>query len=161
MTHDWQQDGMLWGMGEGREQSTAASQPKPPRPPLAVIRPFTTHIFNPISRRFVKWLPGFGILDYRGRKSGKAYRTPLNVFRHGDDWVFALTYGSDVQWVKNVLAAGEATLERRRRRIRLVDPELIVDPRRRLIPFGVRQVLGVMRVSEFLRMRPAPADRGG
>ena len=35
---------------------------KPPRPPLAVIRPFTTHVFNPISRRFARWLPGFGIL---------------------------------------------------------------------------------------------------
>ena len=128
---------------------------KPPRPPLAVIRPFTTHLFNPISRRFARWLPGFGILAYRGRVSGKAYRTPLNVFRHGDDWVVALTYGSDVQWVKNVLAAGEATLEIRRRKIRIVEPELIVDPERRLMPFPVRQFLGLMRVCEFLRMRPA------
>ena len=134
---------------------------KPPRPPLAVIRPFTTHVFNPISRRFARWLPSFGILDYRGRKSGKPYRTPLNVFRHGNEWVFALTYGSDVQWVKNVLAAGEATLEKRRRRIRLVDPVLIVDAERRLMPFPVRQVLGLMRVSEFLRMRPAPPTGRG
>ena len=134
---------------------------RPPRPPLAVIRPFTTHVFNPISRRFVRWLPGFGILVYRGRKSGKEYRTPLNAFRHGNEWVFALTYGSDVQWVKNVVAAGEATLEVRRRRIRLVDPELVVDPARRLMPPVVRQGLGLMRVSEFLRMRPAPpAGRG-
>jgi deazaflavin-dependent oxidoreductase (nitroreductase family) len=134
---------------------------KPPRPPLAVIRPFTTHVFNPISRLFVRWLPGFGILGYRGRKSGKAYRTPMNVFGRGDVWVFALTYGSDVQWVRNVLAAGEATLEIRRRRIRLVDPEVFVDPDRRLMPFGVRQVLGLMRVAEFMRMRAVPTERGG
>jgi deazaflavin-dependent oxidoreductase (nitroreductase family) len=134
---------------------------RPPRPPLAVIRPFTTHVFNPISRRFVRWLPGFGILVYRGRKSGKEYRTPLNAFRHGNEWVFALTYGSDVQWVKNVIAAGEAILEVRRRRIRLVDPELVVDPARRLMPPVVRQGLGLMRVSEFLRMRPAPPAGGG
>ena len=134
---------------------------RPPRPPLAVIRPFTTHIFNPISRRFARWLPGFGILVYRGRKSGKEYRTPLNVFRHGNEWVFALTYGSDVQWVKNVVAAGDATLEVRRRRIRLVDPELVVDPARRLMPPVVRQALGLMRVSEFLRMRPAAPAGGG
>jgi deazaflavin-dependent oxidoreductase (nitroreductase family) len=135
--------------------------PKPARPPLALIRPFTTHVFNPIGRRFARWLPWFGILDYRGRKSGKDYRTPLNVFRNDDDWVFALTYGSDVQWVKNVLAAREATLEKGRRRIRLVDPEVFVDPDRRFMPFPVRQFLGVLRVSEFLRMRPAPrAGRG-
>jgi deazaflavin-dependent oxidoreductase (nitroreductase family) len=134
---------------------------RPPRPPLAVIRPFTTHVFNPISRRFARWLPGFGILVYRGRKSGREFRTPLNVFRHGEEWVFALTYGLDVQWVRNVAAAGEATLEVRRRKIRLVDPRIVVDPARRLMPPVVRQVLGLMRVSEFLRMRPAPpAGRG-
>ena len=144
---------MLRGMGE--DQAAEGTRSKPPRPPLAVIRPFTTHVFNPISRRFARWLPGFGILGYTGRKSGKVYRTPLNIFRHGDDWVVALTYGSDVQWVKNVLAAGEATLEKGRRRIRLVDPEVLVDPQRRLVPIPVRQVLGLMRVSEFMRLRQA------
>jgi deazaflavin-dependent oxidoreductase (nitroreductase family) len=133
---------------------------KPPRPPLAVIRPFTTRVFNPFSRLFVRWLPGFAILGYRGRKSGTPYRTPMNAFRHGDEWIFALTYGSDVQWVKNVLAAGEATLEIRRREIPLTNPHLFVDPDRRLVPFPVRQVLGLMRVSEFLRMREGPAAPG-
>lgn len=131
------------------------SPPKPPRPPLAVIRPFTTQVFNRISRPFLRWLPGFGIIGYRGRKSGRAYRTPLTAFHHGDAWVFALTYGSDVEWVRNVVAAGEATLEVRRRTIRLVEPELFVDPQRRSVPFGVRQLLGLMRVSEFLRMHEA------
>jgi hypothetical protein len=42
---------------------------------MRVIRPFTTHVVNPIARRFASWLPGFGILEYRGRKSGRAYRT--------------------------------------------------------------------------------------
>jgi deazaflavin-dependent oxidoreductase (nitroreductase family) len=128
---------------------------RPPRPPLAFIRPFTTHVFNPLSRRFIKWLPGFGILAYRGRVSGKAYRTPMTAFRHGDEWVTALNYGSDVQWVKNVLAAGEATLEVRRRRIRLLEPKVFVDPDRGLAPFPMRQILGLLRVTEFLRMRDA------
>lgn len=39
--------------------------------------------------------------------------------------------------------------------IHLTDPELFVDPTRRLMPQHVRTLLGVMRVSEFLRMRPA------
>jgi deazaflavin-dependent oxidoreductase (nitroreductase family) len=104
----------------------------------------------------VRWLPWFGILVYRGRKTGARYRTPMNAFRDGDDWIFALTYGSDVQWVKNVLASGEAELLVRRTTHRLVRPELFVDRNRRLVPFGFRQILGLMRVSEFMRMRPAP-----
>ncbi len=99
----------------------------------------------------------FAIIRYRGRKSGKVYRTPMNVFRDGEDYLFALTYGSDVQWVKNVLAAGEADLEQRNTTVHLVEPELFVDPTRHLMPQPVRTVLGFARVSEFLRMRPAPA----
>jgi deazaflavin-dependent oxidoreductase (nitroreductase family) len=128
----------------------------PPRTLLRFIRPFTTHVFNPISRMFVKWLPGFGVLDYRGRRSGKHYRTPMNVFRSGHDRIFALTYGSDVNWVQNVLASGEADLEQRGRTIHLTDPELFVDPKRRLMPIGIRQFLGLIRCTEFLRMREAP-----
>lgn len=134
---------------------------RPPRPPLAVIRPFTIRIFNPFSRLFVRWLPGFGILSYRGRKSGRRYRTPMNAFRDGEDWIFALTYGSDVQWVKNVLVSGEAELLVRRTTYRLTKPELFVDRTRHLMPVGIRQILGLMRVSEFMRMRPASQDAAG
>jgi len=120
---------------------------------LQFLRPFTTNVFNRISRRFAGWMPGFGILAYRGRKSGKAYRTPMNVFRRGDGYVLALTYGSDVQWVKNVLAAGGTGLVTRGRTIQLVDPELFVDPTRASVPQPVRFFLGLMNVTEFMRLR--------
>lgn len=125
-----------------------------PTPRTRFIRPFTTHIVNPFTRLFVHRLPGFAIINHRGRKSGQTYRTPMNVFRDGDDYLFALTYGSDVQWVKNILASGEADLRIGDKTIHLVDPDLFVDPKRRLMPPHVRFMLGVMRVSEFLRMRP-------
>ncbi|MGH2490300.1 MAG: nitroreductase family deazaflavin-dependent oxidoreductase [Candidatus Limnocylindria bacterium] len=119
------------------------------------MRPFTTHVVNPFTRLFVHRLPGFAIINHRGRTSGKTYRTPMNVFRDGESYLFALTYGSDVQWVKNVLAAGEADLQIGERTIHLTDPELFVDPERRLMPLPVRFFLGLMRVTEFLRMRVA------
>jgi deazaflavin-dependent oxidoreductase (nitroreductase family) len=129
--------------------------PQPvPTPRTRFIRPFTTHILNRFTRLFVHRLPGFAIISHRGRKTGELHRTPMNVFRDGDDYLFALTYGSNVQWVKNVLAAGEADLRIGDNRIHLTGPEVFVDPKRRLMPQPVRTMLGVMRVSEFLRMRP-------
>jgi len=119
---------------------------------LQILRPFTTRVFNRVSRRFAGRLPGFGILLYRGRKSGKPYRTPMNVFRHGDEYILALTYGSDVQWVKNVLAAGGCDLITEGRTIHLVRPQLFVDPERRQMPQPVRFFLGLMRVTEFMRL---------
>jgi deazaflavin-dependent oxidoreductase (nitroreductase family) len=122
---------------------------------LRFLRPLTTNVFNRASRRVAGRLPGFGILLYRGRTSGKPYRTPINVFRQRDDYILALTYGSDVQWVKNVLAAGGCELIAGGRTVRLVDPEVFVDPDRRLMPRPFRFFLRLMRVSDFMRLRIA------
>jgi deazaflavin-dependent oxidoreductase (nitroreductase family) len=123
---------------------------------LQGLRPFAIRFVNPITRLVAGWLPGFGILQYRGRKTGKAYRTPMNLFRRGDHMVFALTYGSEVQWLKNVLAAGELIVRTTGRDVHLVEPELFHDPTRRDMPALIRPFLGFMRVSDFLRMRIAP-----
>jgi hypothetical protein len=82
------------------------------------------------------------------------------VFRDGDDWIFALTYGY-VQWLKNVQAVGGCTLVSKRRRFALQNPRLFVDPKRRLMPFPVRQFLGLLRGSEFLRMSPGGVGHRG
>jgi deazaflavin-dependent oxidoreductase (nitroreductase family) len=122
---------------------------------MQFLRPFTVRFVNPLTRLVAGWLPGFGILVYRGRHSGREYRTPMNVFRRGDEVVLALTYGSDVQWVKNIVAAGGCRVLTRGRELDLVAPELLVDPERRLMPSPVRQFLGFMHVSEFMRLRIA------
>ena len=124
-------------------------------PRTKFIRPFTTRLFNPISRRFAGWVPGFAIVIQVGRKTGKVYRTPVNVFRDGNDRIFALTYGSDVQWVKNVIAGGGCVLQERGQVIRLRDPRLFVDEEGRLMPLVVRLFLRLNRVTEYLRMSPA------
>lgn len=87
------------------------------------------------------------------RRSGKTYRTPINVFRRGDHVVFALTYGSNVQWLKNILAARECEMRTRGRDVHLVEPELIVDPDLTLMPRPVRFMGQFDRVTEMLRMR--------
>jgi deazaflavin-dependent oxidoreductase (nitroreductase family) len=130
---------------------------EPPRTRLEVIRPFTTRFVNPVTRLVAGRLPLFAILHQRGRRTGRLYHTPMNVFRSGEAYVFALTYGSHVDWVQNVLAAGGCDMTTRGRRVTLVEPELIVDPDRRLVPQPVRAFLGLLRVTRFLRMQRAPA----
>src|SRR5258705_13272354 len=46
---------------------------------------------NRITSRFAARLPGFGILTHVGRKSGRVYRTPVNVFRVSEGFLIALT----------------------------------------------------------------------
>ena len=69
---------------------------------------------NRITSLFAGWLPGFGILTHVGRKSRKVYKTPVNVFRTSNGFIIALTYSSECEWVKNVLAAGNISLPHQR-----------------------------------------------
>ncbi len=115
-----------------------------------------TRYVDPVLRPLAGTLPAFGIVTHRGRTSGREYRTPVNVFRRGGHFLFFLTYGSDVDWVKNILAAGRCTLRTRRRNVELVEPELIDDPELRLAPGFVRFVeQRIAGVTEVLRMRSA------
>jgi deazaflavin-dependent oxidoreductase (nitroreductase family) len=116
------------------------------------VRPFANRVINPITRRFAGWLPGFGIVTHVGRRSGRVYRTPINVFRRGEHYIFALTYGPQVNWVQNVLTAGQCELTTRGRKVRLEHPSLVVDHGAESVPVPVRAMLRVLRVSEFLVM---------
>jgi deazaflavin-dependent oxidoreductase (nitroreductase family) len=117
---------------------------------------FNKRVTNHVTRAFAGWLPGFAIVTHVGRRSAREYRTPVNVFRRGDEYVFALTYGARSDWVKNVEAAGQCTIRTRRRTVHLAEPRRFTDAARSAMPAPVRVVLGLIQVDEFLGMRPAP-----
>ena len=111
---------------------------------------------DPVLRPVAGRLPAFGIVTHRGRTSGREYRTPVNLFRRGNEFLFFLTYGSDVDWVKNILAAGRCSVRTRGRDVELVEPGLIADPELTLAPPFVRFVeRRLAGVTEVLRMRRA------
>ena len=100
-------------------------------------------------------LPGFALVRHVGRRSGRIRSTPVNVFRAGDDYVVALTYGRDSQWVRNVLAADGCEVITAGRRVRLAGPVIVTDPGRRLVPAPVRPILAAIGVEDFLVLRRA------
>lgn len=59
------------------------------------------------------------VIEHVGRTTGTRYETPIGAVRDAEDWVISLPYGAEASWVRNVLAAGEATLrvDGRRRRV--------------------------------------------
>ena len=86
---------------------------------------FNKYVTNPVQRLWVGWLPGFGILEHVGRKSGKPYRTPLNVFPTTGGVAVLLTYGPDRDWLKNITATGHAQMKRMGKKIDLSDPRVM------------------------------------
>ena len=109
-------------------------------------------VTNRITGLFAGWLPGFGILTHIGRKSGKVYQTPVNVFRAPNGFVIALTYSRESEWVKNVLAAAGGELETRGKNYRLSNPKVVRDPARRRFPIPVRLVLTLVGADEYMEL---------
>ncbi len=107
---------------------------------------------NRLVGTFARHAPGFGMIVHRGRRSGRTYRTPVNVFRRDGRFIVALTYGPESDWVQNVLAAGGCELETRGRRYRLDSPQLYRDESRGEMPTVVRHLLGVLNVDYFLAL---------
>jgi deazaflavin-dependent oxidoreductase (nitroreductase family) len=118
-------------------------------------RVVTNRVVGPLAR----YLPGFAVVSHVGRRSGRTYRTPVNLFTRADGYVIALMYGADSQWVRNVLAAGGADVETRGRRVHLIAPELVRDPARSLVPKPVRILVRLTNVDEFMLLERADADR--
>jgi deazaflavin-dependent oxidoreductase (nitroreductase family) len=116
---------------------------------------FNKHVFNKVTIHLAGRLPYMGIVIHVGRHSGNVYRTPVNVFRTGDGFRFALTYGRDTDWVRNAQSFGAVRLITRHREYELTGPQLVADPERHGVPRPARLVLKIMRVSEFLDFRSA------
>ena len=112
---------------------------------------------NRITSLFAGWFPGFGILTHVGRKSGKVYRTPVNVFRASNGFIIALTYSSQSEWVKNVLAAGGCELQTRGKKNQLSAPKVVRDPTQKRFPFPVRLVLRTVGANEYMELSKSPA----
>ena len=122
--------------------------------PRAVAK-FNRHATNRVLGTVAPYLPGFGMIEHTGRKSGKTYRTPLSLFRTDTGYAVALTYGPDCDWVRNVLAADGCDAVIRGTVVHLTAPHVVHDPRRTPVPAPVRPFLGLLGVADFLALTVA------
>jgi deazaflavin-dependent oxidoreductase (nitroreductase family) len=89
-----------------------------------VVHRLQVKYVNPVVKKVARFLPSFAVIEHRGRKSGKNYQTVVNVHRKGNTLAVILGHGK-ADWVKNVLAAGEADMHLFRRDVHIVKPRVI------------------------------------
>lgn len=122
--------------------------------PQALAR-LNRRVSNPVLGVMARYAPGFGIVVHTGRNSGRGYRAPVMVFERDGGYRIALTYGRDVDWLKNIRAAGKFEFETRGHTITLTDPVVGRDASASWAPVGVRQVLVALRAEYFVQARKA------
>src|SRR5438270_13401484 len=90
-----------------------------------------TRIFNKLVLPLAgtRVLPLYGVLEHRGRRSGKVFRTPVVVRRaaDGDGFIVPMPWGLGTDWYRNVRAAGGCRVRWKVRDSHLVTPE-VTDP---------------------------------
>ncbi|HEX2705988.1 MAG TPA: hypothetical protein VHM65_09535 [Candidatus Lustribacter sp.] len=128
-----------------------------------VVTAFTHHLLNPLVLRAAGRL-SVGDLEHVGRSSGRVFHTPIMAFRESDVVTIALTYGTDVDWYRNLRAAGGGRLRLGGSLLRLGPPRPIgVDSAMARIPHPQKAILPIIRCRDFIELRvlgETPVDRG-
>lgn len=120
------------------------------------IRYFNKYVLNRIMKRTAGSQGSkFAIMRHVGRRSGKSYETPIIVAPEGEDFVIALTYGPNVDWYRNVMAAEHGTLLWQGKTIAVGKPDPI-DPASGIQAFSAleRFILRRIGLQYFVRVKP-------
>lgn len=93
---------------------------------LDPVRRMNKAVMNPMQLKSAG-TPGAyaSVLEHEGRTSGRRYRTPIVAEVTDDGFVIALPYGDRADWVRNVIAAGRATLTHEAETYHLDQPTLV------------------------------------
>lgn len=115
------------------------------------------HTLNHATLRLARTGRGpISIVRHVGRRSGAPYETPIIVARAASGYVAELTYGPQVDWYRNVVAAGGCDLIVRGRVHRIVAIETIgAAEGRRAFGLPARLVLTLLRRRDFRLLREA------
>lgn len=118
------------------------------------VRTFNKYVTNPLLRVFAyaPWGP-FALVRHIGRRSGKPYETVLMVWPMGEHFVIALTYGPNVDWYRNLLAAGGGSVYWHRRVYAIGKPEPIdAATALPIFPTPFRQILRSQGIQHFVQV---------
>jgi deazaflavin-dependent oxidoreductase (nitroreductase family) len=113
---------------------------------------FQIKYLNPAFKPLARFMPGTATIKHRGRTSGTPYETIITPYRKGNLLAIALAHGK-TNWVKNVLAAGEADVAFSRNRVvHITNPRILPagydGPEVQNLPFMAR--LQLRRIGVFV-----------
>ena len=116
------------------------------------------HTLNRATSRIARSGHGpFSLVRHVGRKSGRTYETPVILVKTSEGFIAELTYGDDVNWYRNVVAAGGCVVLHHRREYRVTSVEPCSAERgRTAYPAPFRFVLKDLGRNEFRLLRTDP-----
>jgi deazaflavin-dependent oxidoreductase (nitroreductase family) len=128
------------------------------------VRVFNKYVTNRVLRGLAQLHRGpFALVRHVGRRSGKPYETEIMVWPTGDSFIIALTYGPNVDWYRNLVAAGGGTVFWHGRAYAVGKPEPIeAKAALPFFPLPFRLALSRTGLRDFVRVKfvePAARQR--
>lgn len=129
-------------------------------PVLDAVRRLNRSVTNPrVMRTAGSANTQTSVIRHVGRTSGRTFQTPVDIIPTPDGVLIALPYGTRADWLRNVLAAGSATVVSQGESFDVDQPIIaataeVADH----IPARTRQTLRIFGVSECLHLRSSVGD---
>jgi len=129
---------------------------------IGLLTWYHKHVTNPVMVRFFSGRSAHAaLLHHVGRRSGKAYATPLTAHRSEDTIIVPLPYGTKIDWLRNLQAAGQGVVKLEGRSFTVDQPEVVpVDSVMELLPSFVARLFQLHDTKEALRLHVSgPAEQ--
>lgn len=126
-----------------------------------VMRHVNRALTNRLMRPLAGVVPPLAVVHHVGRKSGRAYGTPVLAFPVAGGYVTPLPYGTDTDWCRNLVEAGKGRLERLGQLVSVRNPRIIgAEAAVRLLPAPLRPGLRLASLPGYLLVDLAPSRAG-
>jgi hypothetical protein len=131
------------------------------QPAIDALRWFNKKVQNPVTLKMAgRRNRGVAVLHHTGHKSGREYVVPVLPQRTGQSFLIPLTYGTNVDWLRNAQASGGCAIDHDGVRYDTVAPEIV--PMTEAAPHLAsrqRRVFGLLGVESFLRLDISHCER--
>ncbi|MDI3315280.1 MAG: nitroreductase [Mycobacterium sp.] len=121
------------------------------------LRVFNKFMLNPAMMRLAgrkHWYAS--VIGHTGRHSGRRYATPVVAETVSDGFIVPLPYGTHVDWLRNVLSAGQATIRVRDQTYAVVEPEIIgAESAAPQLSAGRRRLYRRLGIANFVKLKLA------
>ena len=115
------------------------------------LRQVNRVVTNPLMRTVAWLVPPLAVVHHAGRTSGRSYRTPVLAFPSANGLVIPMTYGRDVDWARNLIAAHGGEVEQLGRRVTFRNPRIVAfGAAETHLPAALRPVFRAMDLPGYL-----------
>jgi deazaflavin-dependent oxidoreductase (nitroreductase family) len=92
---------------------------------LQFVKRYNKFLVNRVYLRFSGRLGQVAVIHHVGRRSGSPYTTPVMAHESHQDVIVPLPYGTDVDWLRNLQAAGHGSVDLQGRSLQVDEPAVV------------------------------------